>query len=88
MSIKDARNEGHEMAQLDKNFSYVVTVFNVCPYEVSIEIPALASMGLELHPVQVNSSDALVRESAYQAATGRFTVPRRTAAVFVEPRCP
>ncbi|XP_062184340.1 pullulanase 1, chloroplastic [Phragmites australis] len=87
MSIKDGRNNGPEMAQLDKNFSYVVTIFNVCPYEVSIEIPDLASMGLELHPVQVKSSDALVRQSAYETATGRFTVPRRTTAVFVEPRC-
>jgi hypothetical protein len=36
---------------------------------------------------QVNSSDALARQSAYDTATGRFTVPKRTAAVFVEPRC-
>nr|CAB3502225.1 unnamed protein product [Digitaria exilis] len=86
MSIDDARNDMHEMAQLDKNFSCVVTVFNACPHEVSIEIPDLMSMGLELHPVQVNSSDALVRQSAYEANAGRFTVPRRTAAVFVEPR--
>ncbi|KAL6841127.1 hypothetical protein ACP4OV_029096 [Aristida adscensionis] len=52
MSIEDAGNHGSEMAQLDKNFSYIVTVFNVCPNEVCIEIPDLASMGLELHPVQ------------------------------------
>nr|AHW98508.1 pullulanase precursor [Oryza brachyantha] len=87
MSIEDARTVRPEIAQLDKNFSYVVTIFNVCPYEVSIEIHDLASLGLELHPVQVNSSDALVRQSAYQASTGRFTVPRRTTAVFVQPRC-
>ncbi|KAJ1270053.1 hypothetical protein BS78_06G025000 [Paspalum vaginatum] len=87
MSIEDARNDRHDMAQLDKNFSRVVTVFNVCPYEVSIEIPDLASLGIQLHPVQVTSSDALVRQSAYEATTGRFTVPNRTTAVFVEPRC-
>ncbi|CAN6234327.1 unnamed protein product [Urochloa humidicola] len=87
MSIEDARNDAHEMAQLDKNFSCVVTVFNACPHEVSVEIPDLAKMGLQLHPVQVNSSDALVRHSAFDASTGRFTVPRRTTAVFVEPRC-
>ncbi|KAF0891634.1 hypothetical protein E2562_010618 [Oryza meyeriana var. granulata] len=86
MSIEDARNDRPEIAQLDKSFSYVVTVFNVCLYEVSIEIHDLASLGLELHPIQVNSSDALVRQSAYQASTGRFTVPRRTTAVFVQPR--
>ncbi|CAL5035685.1 unnamed protein product [Urochloa decumbens] len=87
MSIEDARNDVHEMAQLDENFSCVVTVFNACPHEVSIEIPDLAKMGLQLHPVQVNSSDALVRQSAFDASTGRFTMPRRTTAVFVEPRC-
>ncbi|TVU04286.1 hypothetical protein EJB05_47148, partial [Eragrostis curvula] len=86
MSIEDAWNDGHEMARLDKNYSYVVTVFNVCPHDISIEIPGLASMRLELHPVQVNSSDALVRQSEYEAATGRFKVARRTTAVFVEPR--
>jgi hypothetical protein len=36
-------------------FSCVVTVFNVCPYEVSIEIPDLASLRLQLHPVQVTN---------------------------------
>ncbi|NP_001104920.1 pullulanase-type starch debranching enzyme 1 [Zea mays] len=87
MSIEDARNDRHDMAQIDETFSCVVTVFNVCPYEVSIEIPDLASLRLQLHPVQVNSSDALARQSAYDTATGRFTVPKRTAAVFVEPRC-
>ncbi|XP_020198570.3 pullulanase 1, chloroplastic isoform X2 [Aegilops tauschii subsp. strangulata] len=87
MGIEDARDEKPEVAQLDANFSYVVTVFNVCPHEVSMDIPALASMRLELHPVQVNSSDALVGKSVYEAATGRFTVPRRTVSVFVEPRC-
>ncbi|KQJ81407.1 pullulanase 1, chloroplastic [Brachypodium distachyon] len=86
MSIEDARNDRPEMAQLDANFSSVVTVFNVCPDEVSMDIPALASMGLELHPVQANSCDALVRQSSYEAGKGRFTVPRRTASVFVEPR--
>lgn len=113
------------------SFSHVVTVFNVCPYDISIDIPDLASMRLELHPVQVtncspqflllrwypllvnmhlgyqsvvelrenlniwllfsflqvNSTDAVVTQSGYESATGRFTVPRRTTAVFVEPRC-
>uniref|UniRef100_A0ACD5V8C5 Uncharacterized protein n=1 Tax=Avena sativa TaxID=4498 RepID=A0ACD5V8C5_AVESA len=86
MSIVDARNDRPEMAQLDANFCYVVSIFNVCPHEVSMDIPALASMELELHPVQANSSDPLVRQSTYKAETGRFTVPRRTASVFVEPR--
>ncbi|KAL6597371.1 hypothetical protein ACP70R_046811 [Stipagrostis hirtigluma subsp. patula] len=36
------------MAELDKNFSYAVTVFNVCPCEVSTEIPDLAAMGLRI----------------------------------------
>ncbi|KAM0881788.1 hypothetical protein ACQ4PT_032737 [Festuca glaucescens] len=53
MSIEDAQNDSPQMAQLDANFSHVVVVFNVCPHEVSMDIPALASMALELHPVQV-----------------------------------
>ena len=40
--------------------------------------------GDELHPVQKESHDELVRQSSFDAGEGSLTVPARTAAVFVE----
>jgi len=37
-----------------------------------------------LHPVQAGSEDPIVATSTYDTATGTFTVPPRTTAVFVE----
>jgi uncharacterized protein (TIGR03382 family) len=37
---------------------------------------------MRLHPVQVNSTDTLVRSASF-AASGDFSVPARTTAVFV-----
>jgi hypothetical protein len=45
--------------------------------------------GVQFHGVYVLqeiSSDDLVKRSKYEASSGRFVVPRRTTAVFVEPR--
>ena len=36
--------------------------------------------------LQVNSKDTIVKDSKYDAASGCFTVPAKTTAVFVEPR--
>jgi hypothetical protein len=39
---------------------------------------------LKLHKLQRKSEDAVVKTSSYGAATGSFTIPARTTAVFVE----
>ncbi|XP_072957340.1 pullulanase 1, chloroplastic isoform X2 [Typha angustifolia] len=86
MSIEDGHDGKPAMTQLDPIYSYIVVVFNASPSEVSIEIPALMWRALELHPVQLKSADEVVKKSTYLAASGRFTVPPRTTAVFVEAR--
>ncbi|OAY64858.1 Pullulanase 1, chloroplastic [Ananas comosus] len=86
MSIEDGHDGKPGITQLDPIYSYIVVVFNACPSEVSIEVPALRSRALELHPVQLKSVDELVKKSTYEAVAGRFTVPQRTTAVFVEVR--
>jgi len=43
-----------------------------------------AGKAYRLHPVQANGADKRAREATYDAATGRFTIPARTAVVFVE----
>nr|CAD1844009.1 unnamed protein product [Ananas comosus var. bracteatus] len=86
MSIEDGHDGKPGVTQLDPIYSYIVVVFNACPSEVSIEVPALRLRALELHPVQLKSVDELVKKSTYEAVAGRFTVPQRTTAVFVEVR--
>ncbi|XP_010918919.1 pullulanase 1, chloroplastic isoform X1 [Elaeis guineensis] len=86
MSVEDGHEGRPGMAQLDPIYSYIVIVFNACPTEISLQIPALKSRMLQLHPVQLKLADELVKESSYKAASGCFTIPRRTTSVFVEVR--
>ena len=44
----------------------------------------LANAGFVLHPVQAAGSDAMVRAATHDQATGAFSVPARTVAVFVQ----
>ncbi|TMU97484.1 pullulanase-type alpha-1,6-glucosidase [Streptomyces sp. DASNCL29] len=60
----------------------LVVVFNATPSRQSQTVPALAGTPYALHPVQANGADATVRTSGYERATGTFTVPGRTVAVF------
>ncbi|KAL2994850.1 hypothetical protein AAZX31_10G186400 [Glycine max] len=86
MSIEDGHNGFPGLSQLDPIYSFIVVVFNASPKEVSFVSPALQLRNLQLHPIQVSSSDDLVKSSRYEASSGCFVVPRRTTAVFVEPR--
>ncbi|WP_314251273.1 pullulanase-type alpha-1,6-glucosidase [Streptomyces sp. DSM 40907] len=60
----------------------LVVVFNAAPTAQAQRVPALAGTAYRLHPVQAAGSDATVRQSAYDAKTGEFTVPARTVSVF------
>lgn len=86
MSIEDSHEGAPGLSQLDPNFSYIVIIINVRPTEVQYAIPDLWAKSMQLHPVQVNSKDPIVRESKYDASSGCFNVPAKTTAVFVEPR--
>ncbi|KAG5533135.1 hypothetical protein RHGRI_027377 [Rhododendron griersonianum] len=86
MSIEDGHEGVPGLSQLDPIYSYIVVMINVCPTAVSFAIPTARTRTFELHPVQVVSSDEIVRNSTYEALTGCFTVPPRTTSVFVEPR--
>ncbi|MFB8775305.1 pullulanase-type alpha-1,6-glucosidase [Streptomyces broussonetiae] len=60
----------------------LVVVFNATPDTREQRAGSLAGAGYRLHPVQASGADALVKEAAYEAGTGTFTVPGRTVAVF------
>jgi pullulanase-type alpha-1,6-glucosidase len=68
---------------LDPRYEGVVVVFNASDEATTQTVPALGGSAYGLHPVQANGGDPVVRTSSYNAATGAFTVPARTVAVFV-----
>ncbi|KAI9124603.1 hypothetical protein K1719_004525 [Acacia pycnantha] len=86
MSIEDGQDGVSDLSQLDPMYSYIVVVVNASPNEVSFVSQSLQSRNLLLHPVQVVSSDEVVKRSKYEASSGCFVVPGRTASVFVAPR--
>ncbi|KAE9589814.1 putative glycosidase [Lupinus albus] len=86
MSIEDGYDAFPGLSQLDPIYSFIVVVFNASPEEVSFVNPSLKSRNLQLHPIQVMSSDELVKTSTYKVSSGCFVVPQRTTSVFVEPR--
>ncbi len=71
---------------VDPALDGVLVVLNARPQPVSEAVPALVGRDYVLSPVQQSGVDAVVRETAWDAATGTVTVPARTAAVLVEPR--
>ncbi len=78
MSISDL-GEG----SVDPIFSYAVVLFNASPETQSFTMTDIINYPLALHPVQVLSADPFVSASVFDAATGTFTIPARTTAVFV-----
>ena len=76
MSVTDTQN-------IDDNYGSVIVIFNASPDAVDFTEADFVDMGLELHPIFVNSGDAIVQTSTFDASTGTFTVPGRTTAVFV-----
>jgi pullulanase-type alpha-1,6-glucosidase len=68
---------------LDEHYKEIVVLFNACPDAVTFGDASFAGQGYVLHPVQQNSVDAMVETAVFEGATGTFTVPGRTTAVFV-----
>ncbi|MFF7727811.1 pullulanase-type alpha-1,6-glucosidase [Streptomyces sp. NPDC008001] len=60
----------------------LVVVLNATPQRQDQRITSLAGSPYALHPVQASGADPAVRTAAYAPATGTFTVPARTVAVF------
>ncbi|WP_322405107.1 pullulanase-type alpha-1,6-glucosidase [Massilia luteola] len=65
-------------------YKAVVVVFNVDKVAKSIAIPELKGRKLQLHRIQRNGSDDVVKASRFDAGSGTFAIPARTAAVFVQ----
>jgi pullulanase len=71
---------------LDEDYRRVAVVLNATDESQTLTVAELARRHLKLHPIQRNSEDWFVRRSKFKSEGGTFTVPARTAAVFVESR--
>ncbi|MFJ5896180.1 pullulanase-type alpha-1,6-glucosidase [Streptomyces sp. NPDC093064] len=60
----------------------LIVVFNATPERQRQRVEELAGTGYRLHPAQTAGADPVVKTSSYERATGTFTVPARTVAVF------
>jgi hypothetical protein len=65
-------------------YKAVVVVFNVDKAAKSIALPELKGRKLQLHRIQRNGSDDVVKAASFDAGSGTFAIPARTAAVFVQ----
>lgn len=77
-----------DSGSVDPGFERIVVLFNADDDAVSFAGGEMAGMPFTLHPVQVDSGDALVRASEFDLTTGTFDVAGRTTAVFVVERDP
>jgi hypothetical protein len=68
----------------DPEMERLVVLINANDEAQHFVVPSTAGSYLELHPVQQESVDPLVRLAAFDQESGAFSVPGRTAAVFVE----
>jgi pullulanase-type alpha-1,6-glucosidase len=63
--------------------THAVVVFNASDEAKSVVVDGFKGRGMQLHPVLRESTDTVVRESAFNREQGAFSVPARTTAVFL-----
>jgi pullulanase/glycogen debranching enzyme len=68
---------------VDPRTEGIVVVFNASDEATTQTVAAAAGRRYALHAVQARGGDPVVRESSYARASGAFSVPARTVAVFV-----
>jgi len=64
-------------------YRHIVVVFNATTTQINFENDVLKGLKLHLHPAEVKSTDAVVRQSTFDPKAGAVSVPALTTAVFV-----
>ena len=82
-SVITLRLDNFGADRLPDPYDQIMVIFNASPDQVQIGIPQYAGVDYQLHPVQAASDDPLLALTKFDKATGVFTVPPRTTAVFV-----
>jgi pullulanase len=67
-------------------YDHIVVVFNATLNIINFQSDQLKDIGLQLHPMQLQSSDPAKRTSSVDGKTGTATVKALTTAVFVSRR--
>ena len=75
--------DGEGFTGKENPYQSILVLFNATHAQVSFANPDFASMAYHLHPIQAGSRDQIVRQASFDQAGGAFSVPARTAAVFV-----
>jgi hypothetical protein len=88
MTIGDAgcSSEGADV-EIDPDYDGLLVLFNADRFARTIDMDTLGLgelPNLELHPIQAESVDPVLREAAY--TDGTATVPPLSASVFVAPQ--
>ena len=76
---------------LDPNWEHIVVLFNAHSATQTYTITALAGdTSMQLHPLLADGidDDPIVQQASFNSATGAFTLPPRTTAVFVSTQTP
>lgn len=71
---------------VDSSLDGLLVVVNATPHASSQTVAGLAGTEMELSSVQQQGSDAVVKGTAWDSASGTVTVPARTVAVLVAPQ--
>lgn len=69
---------------VDPELDGALLVFNASPDAVTETVGALAGRSFDLADAQANGSDAVVKTTTWDAATGTVSVPARSVAVLVD----
>jgi hypothetical protein len=67
----------------DAKYREAIYLINVGTSAQSVSLPAQAGKSYVLHPVLRDGVDARARQARFEPRDGRFTVPARTAVVFI-----
>ncbi len=73
-------------ADIDRRLELALVLVNATDEPVSFTAAELAGTQLYLHRELARSHDPVVRGASYERATGTFTIPARTTAVFTDRR--
>ncbi len=71
-------------ADVDPALAGALVVFNASPEATTQKVSTLAGRSFSLTPALAKGSDAVVKRTTWDAATGTITVPARSVAVLVE----
>lgn len=69
---------------VDPELDGALVVFNSSPTPITQTVSELAGRSFALTPAQANGSDAVVKGTTWDGATGTVTVPARSVAVLVD----